>query len=194
MQYISNELPNFWKEGKIGEHLKHQLIKDVIIAKKYGFSCVVVHVDGKYSPIGEKRIKEVLDFCEKVQIPLAIENTHSQKLFLDIFNKISSPMLKFCYDSGHNNAFDKDFDYSKKYFDKLIALHLHDNNGTADQHTLNKFGNINWKNIASKLKGKDKLSLDYEILSPIENNMKPEDVLKEIKRQADELEKMILKI
>lgn len=37
------------------------------------------------------------------------------------------------------------------YGDKLIALHLHDNNGQEDAHVLPFTGNVNWNRIASKL-------------------------------------------
>ena len=100
-------------------------------------------------------------------------------------------MLKFCYDSGHNHAFDPGFNYLTNFSDKLIALHLHDNDGTADQHTLNKFGNINWKEIAKKLKGHEDISLDYEILYRAKNNLTEKDVLAIVKNQADELERLI---
>lgn len=191
MQYNREELPYFWQEGKAGEHLKRRLIKDVKIAKKYGFTCVVVHLYGEYSKIGEKRLREVLALCEKLNVPLAIENIDCQKLFLEVFEKISSHMLKFCYDSGHNHVYDPDFNYLTKFSDKLIALHLHDNDGTADQHTLNKFGNINWKAIAKKLKGHEDISLDYEILYRAKNNLTEKDVLAIVKNQADELERLI---
>lgn len=192
MQYNAEDLPYFWKEGRFGEKLKKILIKDVKIAKKYGFKCVVVHLSGEYSSIGERRLKEVLNVCEKCNVPLAIENIHCQKLFLDTFDHIAHKMLKFCYDSGHNHAFDKDFDYLTKFADKLICLHLHDNDGTEDQHNFNRFGNIDWDMIARKLAGRTDLSLDYELLLP-NKGYTIEECLKEVKKQADELEAKILK-
>ena len=165
MQYDPNELPFFWEEGKRGDKLTKTLIKDVKLAKKYGFSCVVVHCKGKkYNEIGEERLKKVLKVCEKTKIPLAIENLGHPEIFFNIFKRIKHDYLKFCYDSGHNNAYDKEFDYLTNFSDKLVALHLHDNDGTSDQHTLNKYGNINWKEIGEKLKNHPDIVLDYEFL------------------------------
>ena len=64
MIYNSQKLPAFWQEGKLGDKLEKRLIKDVKIAKKYGFKCVVVHCRGEYSKIGEKRFSRVLKVCK----------------------------------------------------------------------------------------------------------------------------------
>ena len=175
------------------EHLKKNLIKDVKIAKKYGFKCVVVHLFGKYSEIGEKRLKEVLDVCEKLNVPLAVENINDKETFVKTFENIKHKMLRFCYDSGHGNVFDKDFDYLSEYGDKLICLHLHDNNGKTDQHTITKYsGTIDWHRIAKILAKCPEVSLDYEILNRVDNVPKdPKQFLIEAYSQALELEKLI---
>ena len=194
-RYVKEELPKFWLEGKEGDKIKQDLIKDVKLAKKYGFTCVVVHMRGFYTKIGEQRLLDVLKVCEKYNVPLAIENLLSSKIFMDIFNNISHPYLKFCYDSGHDNCDNSDYDYLSLYGDKLITLHLHDNDGSGDQHTLNRIGTIDWNMIATKLaKFNPNINLDYEILyvKKIESYSE-DDVLKEVKLQADELEQMINK-
>ena len=194
MRYDPKELHYFWEEGKMGEILKKRLISDVQIAKKYGFTCVVVHLAGEWSEIGKQRLLDVLKVCRKLNVPLAIENTSKQKIFLDVFENIDDEYLRFCYDSGHNNAFDRDFDYLEKFGDKLITLHLHSNDGTWDAHTLNDFGNIDWQKLGRKLaKYKDNLfSLDYELLMKYgSDKFSAEECLIKAKKQADELEKII---
>lgn len=192
-RYDVDKLHYFWEEGKNGEKLKKNLIKDVKIAKKYGFKCVVVHLFGRYSEIGERRLLEVLDVCDKLNVPLAVENINDKDTFVKTFEKIKHDMLKFCYDSGHGNIFDKDFDYLKEYQDKLICLHLHDNNGLKDQHTITKYsGSIDWKKIAKILAKKPDISLDYEILQRSENIQEnPKIFLEEVYEQATNLEKLI---
>lgn len=194
MQYNSEDLHYFWEEGREGEKLKKRLIKDVKIAAKYDFTCVVVHLDGKWSEIGKQRLLDVLKVCHKKNKPLAIENIHCQELFVKVFEEIKDDYLRFCYDSGHNNTYDKDFDYLEKYGDKLITLHLHDNDGSSDMHTLNKFGNIDWKKLGEKIaKHKDNLfSLDYEIfMTRTRQDVGIDECLNEVKKQADELENII---
>ncbi len=210
-RYKSIELPKFWEEGKVGDKLEKNLVKDVLLAKKYEFKCVVVHLFGKTSDIGYARIDRVLNVCRRKNIPLAIENIDDQPTFVEVMEHYKNePLIRFCYDSGHNHCFDPEFDYLTKYMDKLICLHLHDNLGDIDAHTLNKFGNINWDNIAKKLaKAPEDICLDYELLISrnLKQNVKPENlkeyvkvgkmskeqVLKECFKDACELETKILK-
>ena len=195
MSYKTDELHYFWEEGKKGEKLKKKLIKDVKIAKKYGFKCVVVHLLGVYSLVGEKRLKEILKVCEKTNIPLAIENIDDQKMFLNVFENIKHCLLKFCYDAGHNNVFDKDFNYLDKFGNKLIALHLHDNDGRTDQHTLTSIsGSIDWKKIAYFLSKHPDVSLDYELFRHYDKDWSAEKFLIEAKKQADFLENLIMNV
>ena len=208
MRYERSELPNFWHDNAIGNKLERNLKKDVKLAKKYGFKCVVTHLRGEPNEVGYNRLRRVLKLCEKVKIPLAIENIGDYNCFSKTFKNIDSVYLKFCYDSGHNHAFDPQVDYLKKYGNKLIALHLHDNLGSnptekqlkglsfkkqsLDMHTLNKYGNIDWKDIAKKLsKIEYQLSLDYEVMMVYRKDETAKDILKEVFKQAKELEEMI---
>ncbi|MBP3345292.1 MAG: sugar phosphate isomerase/epimerase [Clostridia bacterium] len=194
MRYKTRHLPRMWKRGAGGERLKELLIEDVLSAAEHGFKCVVVHAIGRFSKIGKQRFLEVLDVCEKHGIPLAFENlSKNKKLLIKIFENIDHPYLKACFDCGHQNIWFKKFDFVDFFGDKLITLHLHDNCGRKDDHTINRFGTIDWKKIADKLRPyKDKLSLDYELLLHVKDpNQTAEEFLAEAKAQADELERMI---
>ena len=192
MRYKSSELPNFWLDNEIGTKLEKALIKDLKIAKKYGFSCVVVHLVGEYSQVGEDRLKRVLGYSRKLNVPLAIENINQQKIFLETMEHFKDEeYMKMCYDSGHNHTFDPDYDFFEKFSDKIIALHLHDNDGTADQHTLNKFGTTDWKWLAKKLAHTGIENLDYELLLYKKPDMEKDEVLNECYKQGLELAKMI---
>lgn len=208
MRYNRDELPHFWHNNSIGKKLEKTLIKDVMLAKKYGFTCVVVHLRGEPNKVGYERLKKVLRVCEKVKIPLAIENIGNQHCFDKTFKNVKSDYLKFCFDSGHNHAFENDQDIISEYGNKLIALHLHDNLGpnpskknlqgltykkqSLDMHTLNKYGNIDWNEIAKRLaKIEYPLNLDYEVMMIYRKNETPEEVLDEVFKQACELEKLI---
>ena len=193
MRYSDNELHNFFLDNEIGDKLEKNLIKDLRVARKYGFTCVVVHLKEEFTEIGLERLKRILKVCEEVNVPLAIENIDYQHLFIQIFENIDSKYLKFCYDSGHNNFFDKEFDYFSKYGDKLICLHLHDNDGTDDMHTLNKYGNIDWDNIARGLAKCNEVNLDYELLMYVKGKVGPKEALDECYKQACELEGLIYK-
>lgn len=192
-RYNDSELRNFFLENKGGNKIEKSIIKDLKIAKKYGFSCVVVHLKEEFSEIGLDRIKRILKVCEKLNVPIAVENIDYQSLFVKLFESIDNKYLKFCYDSGHNNFFDKEFNYLDKYSDKLICLHLHDNDGTDDLHTLNKYGNIEWEKIAKGLSKCNEVNLDYELIMHVKGKFDAKGALDECYKQACELEKMILK-
>ena len=188
MRYKDPELKNFFEDNEIGDKIERNIIKDLKAAKKYGFTCVVVHLKEELTDIGIERIRRILKVCEEIDIPLAIENIDCQYLFVKLFESIDSKYLRFCYDSGHNNFFDKEFDYLNKYGDKLICLHLHD-----DLHTLNKYGNIEWEDVARGLSKCNEVNLDYELIMHVKGKFDAKGALEECYKQACELENMILK-
>lgn len=194
MTYFGKDLKKFWTQSKDGDILEKNLIKDVKTAHKYGFNCVVVHLEGGPNQIGYDRIKRVLKYCEKYKIPLALENIGKFKTLKATFDNVKSDYLKFCFDIGHQNCLEPQIDNLSYFGNKLIALHLHSNMGNADEHTLNKYGNIDWDSFARRLaKINPTINLDYEIVMCTRHCEKPEDVLSEVYKQACELEKMIEK-
>ena len=203
-QYTSSELPDFWKDTALGNKLEETLKQDILIAKKYHFKCVVVHMLGSYSKIGEERLLRILDFCELNKIPIAIENIDHNEVFFEIFKRINHSYLKFCYDSGHNNWEIAFLCILAPFFhvlnlenfkDKLICMHLPDNMGQSDEHTLNRFGNINWNKIAQTLAtiNTENISLDYEMIMHTKNGTSMEECVTETYKQAVELENLIEK-
>jgi len=192
MSYNRKSLPYFFLKGLRGFLMENRLKIELKLAKKYGFNSVVVHLGGMPSAIGINRLKRVLKVCHQTKIPLAIENLQYNDTFFEVFKQIDDPYLKFCWDVGHSHFASNDFDFSKIYGNKLVALHLHDNDGTRDMHTLNKYGSNNWHEIAKSLAKLEKdINLDYEILMVYRQNETPSEVLNETFSQACQLEKMI---
>ena len=195
MRYKQEDLPLFWTKSLKGYKQELALKKDIKVAHKYGFKEVVVHLEGECSQVGINRLKRVLKLCHKLNVPLAVENLEDNRALFYVFENISDDYLKFCWDCGHNNAFSKEIDFPTQFKDKLVCLHLHDNDGKEDLHTLNKYGTINWNEIAKKLATFDNdIVLDYEILMHYrEKEDNARSVLAEVYEQAVELEKNILK-
>jgi L-ribulose-5-phosphate 3-epimerase len=116
--------------------------------------------------VGIERMKRIIETAERLNVNIAVENM-SRPEYLDcIFRNIQSERLGFCFDSGHCNVFTPEIDFLSLYGDKLIALHLHDNNGTEDWHSLPFSGSINWGDIANKLKA---ISYNGAIALEVEN-------------------------
>lgn len=193
-RYLNNELKYFFENGKIGDKLEKNLIRDIKIAHKFGFRCVVAHMDGENNYIGIERLKRVLVYARKYKIPLAIENINNNNSLDYIFENLEDEYLKFCFDSGHQHTFSPNRDILNEYGEKLVTLHLHDNDGTADQHTLNQFGNIDWDDLAKSLAKYNPVSLDYELLLySMPSNITEDEALKLCYQNACELEEKIKK-
>ena len=87
-------MPEFFKNNKMGNRIEKTLKKEIKLAKKYGFTCLVVHLEGEPTEIGLIRFNRILKVCEKYNTPLAIENLCSdnnlhivENLFKNINNK-----------------------------------------------------------------------------------------------------------
>lgn len=59
--------------------------------------------------------------------------------------------LGLCYDSGHGHMDGVGLAQLASLKNRLISVHLHDNNGTADQHRLPFSGTIDWPSLAAIL-------------------------------------------
>jgi sugar phosphate isomerase/epimerase len=98
-----------------------------------------------------ERLKNIIEKAEHFNINIAVENMSRHEYLEIIFSNIESKRLGFCYDSGHHILFNPNIDFLSLYGDKLMALHLHDNDGIDDWHALPFSGKINWKDIVFKL-------------------------------------------
>lgn len=135
-----------------------EIVKNRIeMTNELGGNVIVMHIPRLISENFEKwkQLKKSLDelegFCSRKELRIAVEN-----LFFDEFNGISELMLGYgpdylgiCYDSGHGNMGGKGLDHLAKFADRLISLHLHDNNGFDDQHKPLFSGTIDWKKLAA---------------------------------------------
>ncbi len=152
---------SLWIDSLNGQEYADVLIGCIKDCAVYSIPTLVMHpTNGKTplptSDIGIERLKRIVGEAEKLNINLAIENIETPKYLEYIFSKIQSEKLGFCFDSGHHNFYSPELNLLDLYGDKLMALHLHDNNGKEDMHALPYSGSIDWKKISSKL-----IALDY---------------------------------
>ncbi|GAB6182493.1 sugar phosphate isomerase/epimerase family protein [Thermodesulfovibrio hydrogeniphilus] len=95
--------------------------------------------------------EKILPRAEKLKIKIAIENIFEEdpenlKLLME---KVSSPYFGICFDTGHFNLFSKSglkfwIEELKKF---IIEFHLHDNNGSADEHLSIGSGSFDFKTL-----------------------------------------------
>ena len=99
-----------------------------------------------------KRLKEIVDYADSLNIKVAFENTKIKGYLEYVLDNIKNDNVGLCYDSGHCHAhFKDDFDFNK-FKNRIFAIHLHDNDGTKDQHLLPFDGTIDWDYVINELK------------------------------------------
>ena len=147
---------NLWTTGIEGDQLVENYKKQFKLLQKCNIPIAVTRAQRTPNPppisaVGLKRFKELVFWAEKYNVILAIENSWRLDYIDYLFENISSPNFKICYDSCHDHAFTHaKFDFNK-YKNKIVAIHLHDNNGEQDQHRLPFDGNIDWKSVIKKI-------------------------------------------
>ena len=136
------------------------LVKNRIeMAARLNSGVVILHVPEEPSEKRQKilfrsQLRKSLDalqvYAGNQGVKIALENLtkrnfpHIQKLF----SEYRSDFLGLCYDSGHGNLYDKTFTDLEAVKDRLISIHLHDNDGLSDQHKPLFSGTVDWEGLA----------------------------------------------
>lgn len=111
---------------------------------------------------GLKNFYRILDAAKQNNVKIALENVdlYSIKHLYYLLNHVKDENLGFCYDIGHHHLYNPKTDLLKKYGNRLLAIHLHDNlmdwypgyDYTRDLHLLPFDGKINFETVCKKLK------------------------------------------
>jgi len=108
---------------------------------------MVVHLPNEkkpYNQLGLDRIKRMADKAEQLGIKVALENLQNLSNISYMLEQVDSPSIGFCYDCGHHYHYYPDKDLLSMYGSWLMALHLHDDNGSYGMHGLSLDGTIDW--------------------------------------------------
>jgi L-ribulose-5-phosphate 3-epimerase len=146
-----------WTESVNAEDIVKRYTQCIIDCAQHNIPTVVIHLTNGDAPpaptlLGIDRIKYLVELAEQKGVNIALENLRKPEYLQFVFSNIQSNRLGFCYDSGHENCYSKGTDLLRTYGNKLMALHLHDNDGTDDQHRIPGEGTINWDSIIQKIK------------------------------------------
>ena len=208
---------NLWAMGKENEWFMEKLKDQIELTSKYKIPIAVLHATGgraeqlALSPneFGLNNILELVNFAKKHKVKLALENLDkpSLKHFEFVMDNIQDKNLGFCYDVGHHQLYLPKVDLLKKYGDRILAVHLHDNlmdwtsgyDWTKDLHRLPFDGKIDYDNVIKKLS-----STNYENVVMLEvhknagvdqfyDKMSDMEFLNEAKKRAEKLAQMIEK-
>ena len=153
-------MTSVWSDGEEGDLLISRLIKELKEIADLGIKTGVVHVTWGHSvppsptEFALRRYQKAVDFAEKIGVNIALENSVFPYHLHFLLDNLKSNRVGLCYDSGHENAFTPEEDFVTRYYDRIIALHIHDNDGVRDLHAPPlKNGTIDWdKKIRALLK------------------------------------------
>ncbi|MCY3916208.1 MAG: sugar phosphate isomerase/epimerase [Chloroflexi bacterium] len=113
----------------------------------------------------------LLHFARERGVRIAFENLLSNHVTLHKVLAAYSPSdVGICYDPGHGNMAGDGLDFAEAVKDRLIAFHLNDNDGTADQHRLIFSGTVDWDRLARIIAASsyDKEYMTIELRMPTE--------------------------
>ena len=104
-----------------------------------------------------KRSMRVFDMMQREYgIPIAIENMPNVSIFLGITAEaladiVDGTDLGICFDIGHANTSGQIGDMIDMFRDRIVNVHIHDNNGQRDEHLTIGDGTIDFQDVLAHL-------------------------------------------
>jgi sugar phosphate isomerase/epimerase len=120
---------------------------------RLGGDAIVMHVG--HEPVLEfvrRSLDELRPLALERGIRIAVENGDNFPEMKQLLSEYEPEYVGLCYDAGHGNIND-DIDNMNDVRDRLIVVHLHDNDGIGDLHNPVFSGTLDWERLAVVLAG-----------------------------------------
>jgi sugar phosphate isomerase/epimerase len=137
-----------------------ELVKNRIeMTARLGSDVVIMHMGSppeaprertKYWSQLWKSLDKLQSGAKKLGVRIAIENGRFADI-REVLNRYPQDYVGLCYDCGHGNVSRDGLDETEALKDRLIAVHLHDNDGSGDQHKIPFMGTVDWDRLAGIL-------------------------------------------
>jgi len=164
------------------------------LAASLGAGAIVLHAYPDQSYENQRRsLAELEPFSRLVGVRIALENLFEGNLerLEMLFAEFSPDFLAFCYDTGHGNMLPGSLDFLQRWADCLAVVHIHDNDGTADQHRLPFTASVDWPRFARLVAGSAYVNpLNLECIMSNYNGMSEADFLQASYQSGVQLEGM----
>ena len=145
----TDNLNLLWCDGEEGERTFSELSAEIRDCVDAEISTLVLHLTNGSAPpevgtVGMNRMERLIRIAEQENIRLAFENMRVPQHIDAVLSAFPSPVVGFCYDTGHENYWSRERDWLQMYGQRLFAVHLHDNMGDRDAHLVPFDGCIDW--------------------------------------------------
>jgi sugar phosphate isomerase/epimerase len=127
-----------------------ELVKNRInMVAQLGSNVVIMHTGQKYNDSLRRSLDELESYAKTHGVRIACENSTSVyfEVIEKVFTDYSPEYIGHCYDSGHGNLNGIGLVELNKWKERLISVHLHDNDGNDDSHLPPFYGNIDWNKL-----------------------------------------------
>ena len=156
------------------------IVRELRLFEALGIKCAILHCDpmndveieyDERRKLNIEKLRMLDEMIKDIDVTICLENLGKQMRGVDeiieIIEELNSEKFGICLDTGHLNitGVDTQEEFIKKAGKHLKALHLHDNNGSSDQHILPYGrGKIDFDKLVSALKVIDyKGEFNFEI-------------------------------
>lgn len=153
-------------DDQIHERGVEALIESIEIANMLGAGTVVVHASHAVDNSRSRRIerargvlREVSVVSKESGVMMALENLppgylgHTPEELQVLLEGTDEESVRICFDSGHANLSGHFDEFARALLPYAITTHLHDNDGSGDQHRFPGEGTIDWRNFAAVYRG-----------------------------------------
>jgi sugar phosphate isomerase/epimerase len=137
-----------------------ELVKNRIqMSARLGGDVLIIHIPSTKPPESRaewlvqirKSLDQLESYARQHLVRIALENMEGDdwEMLEILIGEYEPGLLGLCFDSGHANLSGHHFEHLEKLKDRLIAVHLHDNDGLTDQHQIPFSGTVDWENLSS---------------------------------------------
>jgi len=133
------------------------------MAARLGTDVIILHLPRAPEGEGEgegdaywarvfRSLDELRPRAAELGVRAAVENGDFDAIE-KVLSEYGPDCVGLCYDSGHGNMRVDGLDRLEGLKDRLISIHLHDNDGSGDQHNLPFSGTVDWPRLARIIAG-----------------------------------------
>ncbi len=98
----------------------------------------------------QRSMDSLLPYAQERGVRIAFENLWpiNHETLKQLLARYSPDEVGICYDPGHGNIVGNGLDFLEEVKDRLIVLHINDNDGSGDQHKLIFSATVDWARMA----------------------------------------------